>query len=78
MPSHFLLAMSASMYNGSSLVSVEDLQFPIPDDLVNYTSPIKPVVAMIPPRLIEERSQLQNTSSGTCKSYLPTIFNLCL
>lgn len=55
--------MSARMYNGSSQVSVEDLQFPKTEDLINYTAKVKPVVAMIPPRLIEERSQLQDASS---------------
>lgn len=65
--------MSASMYNGSSQVTSEDLMFPMQEDLVNYTSLIKPVVAMIPSRLIEERSQLQNTSSGMC-TYITSAF----
>ena len=52
------------MYNGTSQVSAGDLQFPMPEDLVNYTSQFKPVVATIPPQLIAERSQLQDASSG--------------
>ncbi len=60
-----IIALSASMYNSSSQVSVEDLQFPKPEDLVNYTTQLKPIVAVIPPRLLEERSRLQDASSSS-------------
>lgn len=57
----FIIALSASQYNGSSQVEAEDLQFPKSDDLVNYTSQFQPLVAKLPPAVIEERF---NSTSG--------------
>lgn len=57
--------MSARQFNESSQVGFEVLQFPMVEDLVNYTSKINPLLAMIPPEVIQER--LQNQNSDTSK-----------
>lgn len=57
--------MSARQFNESSQVGFEVLQFLMVEDLVNYTSKINPLLAMIPPEVIQER--LQNQNSDTSK-----------
>ena len=58
------VALSASQYNGSSEVSAGDLNFPTVEDLVNYTSEFQPLVAKLPPALVEERLQDLDTESS--------------
>ena len=60
----FVAAMSASQFNGSSQVDASDLNFPTAEDLVNYTSEFQPLVAQLPPALIEERLQDMDTGSS--------------
>ncbi len=55
--------MSASMYNSSSEVNPADLKFPTPEDVVNYTTRIQPLVAKIPLGVIQERLETQNNST---------------
>lgn len=55
--------MSASQYNVSSQVGLEVLKFPVQEDLVNFTSEIQPLVAKIPPEVIQERLQSQGAGS---------------
>lgn len=60
-----IIAMSASQFNGSSQVDIEFLNFPTVEDLVNYTQKIQPLVAKLPPGLIEE--MLQDTGMDASK-----------
>ena len=59
--------MSARRYNESSQVGEQLIQFPLEEDLENYTSRINPLVAKIPPQIIQERLESQ-TGNGelTC------------
>ena len=56
--------MSASQYNESSLVNLEVLNFPVEEDLENYTSRINPLVAKIPPEVILERLETRGGNAG--------------
>ena len=58
--------MSAVQFNQSSLVDAGLLNFPTPEDLVNYTVNIKPIAAILPPAIIEERIQ---DSGGNSKTF---------
>lgn len=62
--------MSARQYNESSQVGSEVLQFPVVEDLVNYTSKIKPLLARIPPEVIRERLQSQNRDTSKYRLYV--------
>lgn len=56
--------MSASQLNESSLVGLEVINFPVEEDLVNYTSRINPLVAKIPPEVIRERLESRGRNVG--------------
>lgn len=62
---YLFVAISSSQFNGSSPVDMGVLIFPTAEDLVNYTLEIQPLLAMLPPGLIEER--LRDTSMDSSK-----------